>query len=38
MKVFVHKSTLASLIISLGKILGREITENVDLANENYKN
>lgn len=34
-QVFVHKSTPASLIISLGKILGRGITENCDLTNEN---
>lgn len=34
MKVFLHKSLSASRIISLGKIPGRGITENVCLINE----
>lgn len=35
MEVFVHKSAL--LILSLGKILERRITESSDLTNEIYK-
>lgn len=37
MKVFIHKSMSASLIISLGKIPRRGIAENFGLIKEDYE-